>query len=265
MAIENLTDLEKSLKLDEGTLSKALQSETPVKIELPQLVVRTKDEEDTFIENLKTNHFTAAQEILIKNTKRDLGLDFEGKNINKLIEVVKAKALEEAKIEPDKKVQELAADKAKLQQNIQELESKFQAKEKEFIFKENERKVNDALLSSMNFETAIPTNDVLTLFKSNFQTDLEGDKVVIKKNGEVLKNPTTLSPLSPNEVLAEFAKPYLKTAVITGGGGKKDEPGGKLNSYEAFEKSMTDQNIKPGSAEFIQKMQEAMKSGTLKM
>jgi len=265
MAIENLTDLEKSLKLDEGTLSKALQSETPVKIELPQLVVRTKEEEDTFIENLKTNHFTAAQEILIKNTKRDLGLDFEGKNINKLIEVVKAKALEEAKIEPDKKVQELAADKAKLQSNLQDLERKLVAKEQEYKVKEIERTVNDTLLNSINFETSIPKNDVLTLFKSNYQTDMEDGKVLIKKNGEVLKNPTTLSPLTPGEVLAEFSKPYLKNLTPGGGAGKKDEPGGKPNSYEAFEKSMTDQGIKPGSQEFGLKMQEALKSGTLKM
>ena len=51
--IENLTDLEKSLKLEEGSLQKAIDNEENVKIELPSLIIRTTADDDLRTSNLE--------------------------------------------------------------------------------------------------------------------------------------------------------------------------------------------------------------------
>ena len=267
--IENITDLEKSLKLKEGTLKEAIENKESVKIELPSLVVRTAEEDEQYLTNLKneykTEYHTAGREIAIKEARKELGLEFEGKTMNNLLEAYKNNILKEAKVEPSKKIEELTNDANALRANLTEMQKKFEQKEAEFKAEGSKREINTRLSANIKGELTLPTEDVLTLFNSKFSTELNDEgKVIIKKNGEVLKNKTTMNPLGIEDVMPDFLAPFAKKA--SGGAGGEDEGGQvKKGSLEAFYKEMEKAGTAIGSEAFQKEMANRIKNKTLSL
>lgn len=265
MAIENLKQIEESLKLPEGTLAKAIENEESVKVEVPELVIRTKEEHETFISNKNKESQQIGVEIAVKKVRNELGIETEHKTIPSLLEAHGKSVLEKAKIEPNKKIEELESDNRQLRTN-------FTAKDEEFNqFKsvvEVERTVgkrNDSIKSVIGDNTIITKDKALVLFNSDIESVYEEGKLIHKKNGETMKN-AQLEPLSTKDVFNTWATDNSMFKQASGGNGGGDEGGGaKAGTIEDFRSRMKTQNIKEGSTEFNNKMNEEISAGTLKI
>lgn len=260
---EKITELEKTLRLPEGTLKSAIEATEEKDIEIPTLRIYTEEEENTRLENERKNAKIAGVEMAVKEARNKFGLQFEGKTIDNLLEHYSKKVIQDANISPDKKVQELTADLDKMRGNYTSIESQFNEFKANVAKKDGEREIDSLILTKIPQNTTIPTKDVLQLFKYNFQVEKNESGIVeFKKDGVVLKNEKTLNPLSVDEVLSSFVTPYLKKPE--GGAGGGDEAGaGKPGTLQAFSKEMADRGIREGSLEFNQEMQKRIKEKTL--
>lgn len=263
--IKNLSDIEKALGLAPGAMDTAFKSTTEDVIDITGLEIVKKDDYATRVKNLKEEAGTAAVEIAVKKVRTDLGLTFEGKTMDKLLDAYKTKVVADAGLNPDKRVTELEKDLGTMKTNFETATKKLGEVESTFKQKENTRTIRDAIISEIPANTIIPKEDVLNIFFSKNKVELaETGGIVFKKGDEVLKNDKTLDPLTVKEVMTEFITPYVKAPE--GGGGGGDNPAqGKPGSYEAFAKDMEKQNITEGSVKFNEEMQSRIKAGTLKV
>ena len=234
MALENITELEKTLGLESGKLQEMITSEENHKIDLSTKVIVDKAIYDERIANIKKESSTMALEIAIKEQRNALGLDFQGKTMENLVNAIKSKVESESKIEPEEKFKALKTDFEKLQEN-------YNAKETELItFRTNIEKQNELNEIKSEFtkhiagDTFVSKSTIFTEAKEKgYSFEKEEGKIVVKLNGETQKNEDTRSPISVKEFVANFSTPYLKAP--TGGAGGDDEPkGGKAGSFDAF-------------------------------
>lgn len=264
---EDLTTIEKALKLEEGTLSKAIENEEEVAIELTEdLVIRTKEEEDSFTNNIKTEAKTAGVEMAIKGVRNDMGLDFEGKTMDNLLGAYKDKVLIDAKDElgePDKKISELNTDLEKVRGNLATRDEEITTLKTQMQNSNDNNFIDSQLLALMPDNLTLSKSDALTLFKSKHVIELgENKALVFKKDGEVMKNETTRDPLPSKDIINSFSTPFLKKAE--GGGGGGNDPGDpKGGTMAAFEKEMTDKDINVGSEKFNSELNKRIKDKTL--
>lgn len=263
--IKNIVDIEKQLGLVPGAMEAAFKSTTDDVIDISGMEIVKKDDYATRIKNLKEEAGTAAVEIAVKKVRTDMGLSFEGKTMDKLLDAYKTKVVADANLNPDKRVTELEKDLNTMKTNFETSQKKLTEVEGTFKQKENLRTIRDAVIAEIPVDTIIPKEDVLNIFFSKNQMELS-DKggVVFKKGDEVLKNQTTLNPLTVKEVMTEFITPYV--APPAGGGGGKDNPTqGKPGTYEAFAKDMEKLSIAEGSIAFNSEMNKRIKEKTLVM
>ena len=230
----SLEIIEKALGIEEGKFTEQIST-----IDLSGFVIEPKSIYEERVANLKANSATMAKEVAIKEIKKALGLEFEGKNETLLIDALKSK-FETIKSEvikdPEQRFTALKADFDKLQGNLLAKETEFET------FKTNITKQNELNEIKNDFTKYIPENVLVsksTIFteakEKGFSFEREDGKTVIKQNGEILKDEKTLSPIGLDNWVKTFATPYLKT--VEGGSGRKDDvPPAKAGSFEAFEK-----------------------------
>ncbi|HAH54797.1 MAG TPA: hypothetical protein DCM02_05790 [Flavobacterium sp.] len=263
MALENITEIEQSLGIENGKLLEMITSEESHSIDLSELFIEKKSIYDERISNIKRESVTMAIEIAVKEQRNALGLDFQGKTMDNLVNAIKTKVESESKIEPEERFKSLKTDFEKLQSNLIEKENEFNQ------FKTNIEKQN--LLSEIksDFTKHIPDNTLVsksTIFteakEKGFSFEREDGKTVVKQNGEVLKDERTLSPLDIGTWVTNFSTPYL--AKVEGGAGKGDDKAPPTaGSFEAFEK-MAQKNGWNDSEKNTQ-MARMIKDGTLKV
>ena len=269
--IENITEIENGLGLKEGTLKDAIASEEATTIEMPvgkmvnpeEFEIIAKEDYETRVNNIKTESKKAGVEIAVKEARNSLGLEFEGKTIDNLLKSHSDKVLADAKIEPEKKVKELAGDKTKLQGKVEEWEGKYNELQTQMLAKDTKLKRDQDILSFMPDKLTLPNRDVLTLFNSNYEVATEDGVAVVKSGGETLKD-TNLNPKLLKDVVVEFASGYKKP--IEGGAGDGDTTGApKGGSIDAFTEEMVKKEISPNSEAFQLEMKKRISDGTLVM
>lgn len=263
MALENIAEIETSLGIEAGKLTEMISSEEIHKIDLSSKVILDKSAYEERLSNIKKESATIAIEMAVKEQRNNLGLEFQGKTIENLVNAIKAKTESESKIEPEEKYKNLKTDFEKLQSNLAE-------KEQEFVsFKTNIEKQN--LLSEIKneFTKHIPDNTLVskaTIFteakERGFSFEKEDGRIVIKDaSGAILKN-DNLSPLEVKDWVTNFATPYLKTP--TGGSGGSDDTGGdKVGSFDAFLKEA--QKNEWDATKQNAEMAKRIANGTLKL
>lgn len=255
----SLEIIEKALGIEEGKFSEQIGT-----IDLSGFVIEPKSIYEERVANLKANSATMAKEVAVKEIKKALGLEFEGKNETLLIDALKSKfetIKSEVVKDPEQRFTTLKADFDKLQGN-------FVAKETEFeTFKTTITKQNELNEIKSDFTKYIPENVLVsksTIFteakEKGFSFEKEDGKTVIKQNGEVLKDDKTLSPVSLDNWVKTFSTPYLKT--VEGGSGRKDDvPPAKAGSFEAFEKEAEKNGW--DASKVNSEMSKRIKEGTL--
>ena len=258
----------KEIEVADDVLSKAIEDKTDVTIDSDSLVIRSKDEEESYVTNLKNEARTAGVEIAVKEARNTLGLDFTGKTVDNLIEAVKTKTLADAKIEPEAKVAELMKDVDTLKTTISTITAEKEQVQSQFHSFKSESVINNTLSSVIPDNAALPKDDMIILLKSKmkFQVDESNKIVVLGQDGNIMKNPTTLDPLDAKSVVTSFFNDnptYIKGA---GGGAGGDDSGGKggAMTVEEFIAKKEKEGVSHTSQEFQKELMELQKQGLIK-
>ena len=246
---ETIHSLAKVLKMEPQDLEAKIKSEGEEDITLPELEVFTKEEFKTRIKNETKFSYDegkgAGPEMWVRDKKAELGYDFEGRSIDDFFKVHNEHLKSEFNKPDDEKVKELKKDIERLNQTHQQTIQERDAQLKEYQNKYNQSLIDTQILSIVPNETTIPKEDVITLFKANFQTELSEDgRPIVKKNGEVLKDPTTASERDLKDVFTEFIseRKYVKQTSGRGRDNEFGDGGSTVKSISSFEKNWLNKN-----------------------
>ncbi|WP_346320775.1 hypothetical protein [Chitinophaga sp. YIM B06452] len=199
----------KLLRMDEAAFTTALKDEKEVEVKLPELTAFSADELRARDENTKRTGYnegkTAGEELLIKGQREKLGLTFEGKDPDAFITALKEKILSDAKVEPNKQLQEKEVMITNLQKNIQTLQGQVSTLEGEKTAISNRSKL--LAYFPENTKTSISPSDILTLAEANgFSFKEENGILVPSLNGQVVRDATTQNPIPAQQWLPNFLK-----------------------------------------------------------
>lgn len=208
--IKNIDALAKFVKGGAEVLQKALTEKDEIELELiPGSFVSDTELETvkaTVREEGKKEGNTIGYDFAMKDIKKDLGIEIEGKDRKVIIEAARAKILADAKIEPDKKVKELS-------ESLEKLQGTYQS---DLTAKNNEIETYKQALQGFKIDsdlaghfpqglTGIKPAHFTTIAKTEFSFDYEGGQLVAKKNGAILKDKLE-KPVPVADVLADFAR-----------------------------------------------------------
>lgn len=263
MALQNITEIETTLGLESGKLIEMINSEEAHSIDLSERVFLTKAAYDERIANIKKESATVAIETAIKEQRNALGLDFQGKTMENLVNAIKAKTESESKIEPEEKFKNLKTEFDGLVAKLNEKDAEFNS------FKTKIEQTNLLNEIKSEFTKHIPDNVLVsksTIFteakEKGFSFVKEDGNIVIKDaNGNVLKD-DNYSPVSVKDWVSTFSTPYL--AKAEGGRGEGDKVGeGKAGSFEAFMKESERNGW--NASKTNEEMARRISNGTLKL
>lgn len=208
-------------------ISAKISSEDEVGIKKPQGEFFTSDQISLRDSQKYKEGKEAGQEMLIKDWKNQFGYEIEGKDPKAFIEHHNNVLKEKYSSGADERVTSLEADLKKqreaFESEISQLENNFS----ELSNRYRNEMVTNKLLSVMPKETTIKPEAIITLFNANHTIDEQDGNLVVKKNGEIIKDEKTASPLSVKDIFSTF--------VLEEGYAKKPE--GRGGSSEHGEKS----------------------------
>lgn len=267
MAIDKgtLEAIEKAVRLESGTLQAAIDStdEEAVTVEIPELVIRTTAEAEEFENNNRSNFHLAGAEILVKNAKKEWGVESEGKGMKNFLTSFKKNILDEANIEPTQKISDLQKDNDLLRTQSEGFQTDLVNLQKEGKRKDEQRGIDDKILTAITGDTIISKQQIATLFKSEHQIGFSDDgNLEISKGGEVLKNDQR-SPLGIADVMTGFLPMYQKKVQGGNGGGNDPGNGNTLTGMDAFNAEMEKKGIPSGSEAFQIEMSKRISNGSL--
>jgi ribosomal protein L16 Arg81 hydroxylase len=257
----------KEFEVSNEVITKSIEENAEIIIDATDLSIRTAEEETAFVGNLKTTYQTAGVEVAVKEAKRTLGLEFTGRSVDSLIEAVKVKTLEDAKIEPEAKVKELMKDIDTLKATIGTVTAEKEQIQNQFHGFKTESIVNNTIASLIPENTALPKDDMTLLLKSKLKFEVdESNRVIVRGlDGEIMKNATTLDPLQAKDVVTSFFNDnpiYIKGASGGAGGADSGGAGGKI-TVEAFVEKKAKEGVSHTDPKFLAELQELQKQGLI--
>jgi len=250
--IENLNELAKFVKGGADVLQKAIESEEKTSLEF----IDGSFVSDTELDTLKESRFNDGKkegnkigyDHGIKDFKKEFGLEVEGKDRKVIADAIRNQIITDAKIEPDKKVNELTTSLTNLQTQY-ETDLGLKTKENDDLSnKLRDYRINGDLTNHIpEGLNGIDVNDFMTVAKATAKFEYDDNILVVKKGDTILKDKME-KPISPKDYLTELAtnKKWLQS---DGRGGDDDtgSSGTFKNLNEVF-KHMEDNKIDPLSA-----------------
>ena len=249
--IKNIAD---TLKVDATKLTEALNSKEDITLELPKLKVYTEDEFIQLENNLKGGSYKegkiAGTEMTAKELKKLAGVDVESKDISKIVEAIVNKTKADAKIEPNKKVEELQQSIAELQKTVETQKQENETLKSNFSKQQLEHKILGLIPSN---SIGLDNKTILNDMRSNGYDVAEVDGVLtVTKDGNTLKD-NLQNPLKFDTVANQYLQEKNWLKIDKGGRGGGDEGlGGSsitIKSMEDFEKYTKEKGISPMSNE----------------
>jgi hypothetical protein len=251
----------KEFEVSEDDLNSAKENGT-LQLKSDDLVVRSKEEETAFLNNIKKETVNTAFEMEIKKRRNDLGLEFEGKTLDNLLSAHAEKIKAESTKKPSEALQEKERDIKQLQSTIKELQEVNGKVSNEFKSFKNESILNNTLSKLIPDNAILPKEDMMYLLKTKLNPVIEDGRVMFKDGDNVIKNKTTLDPLGAEEVVKGFFEnnpTYLGNKVSGGNGNEGDSSlDDNSKSIEAFTKRMEANGVSANSVEFNQALNEAV-------
>jgi hypothetical protein len=259
---ETIQKIEQLLKIK--GLAEAIRSEGEVDLSISEdLTVYSEEEVKTLKSNSYKEGKRAGVEMEVDDLKKELGLDFQGKTVKGLVEASQKKALQDAKVEPEKKVQELSEKISTLQKTVQEQEKAIQAKDQEVTGV----KINGELYKHIpqfgEGAPALAADEVITLMKANgYEFRLEEGRLVPYKNGQPLQDKTA-NPLEAKDVVTGFLqekKLLIPDAPpVSGRGGGDRKPPARAGRLSELKKTFSEQGKSLQGEEFYKAVDQALK------
>lgn len=248
MLHQETQDALSKLGLDVSKLVEAIQSEDEITLEVPEQKKFTDEEMTTFGKNRFNEGKQAVSEILAKKYKEEHSIDIEGKDLDKVVEAIKAKGFEEAK--PDESVMNAKKDKEELQRKITELEE-IRANEKA-QYEQNVFQVGNKqrLLSLVPKEVNGNSADLVDLYlMKNQVANIEGNTVV-QVDGQIVKD-NLLNPVPVDEHFKSWidSTGFVKKQGMGGEDSKSGSSASKFKNTAEFYAYAKDKGIEPLSEE----------------
>lgn len=267
----------KEVEVNDDELSTALTEKKESFEVKTDFIIRTADEDKTYSDNVKSEGTKIGAEIGRKEVIKGLGIEGEGlhKSDSSSIEALKGwsnglvqKALTDAKIEPNKKIEEKEKDILTLQETIKNISKEKEDVLSQFTTYKKTETIKSTLSSIIPDNALLPKEDMMMLLGTKIKVDVDDNGRVygIGADGQPIKNTTTLEPLPIKDIVTTFFNEnpqYLKGA---GGGASgedsKDKDG--VQTVDKFIEEMATLGHAPNGIEFNKIMQERIKAGLLK-
>lgn len=238
---------------DVEAFAEALRSETDTdyQLDIDNFIIRTKDEEEAFKNNIttevKNKAFSDAFEIKIKNLKKDLGLEFEGKKDEDFINAFKNKILEEAKIEPNNRINELENTLKNTTNILKDKELEFEKMKNQFNLEKNRLKA-ESLIPELPETFGIKTSEAADLFFLKHEIKDDG----VYREGVRLVDTKTAEPLTLETAVSGFVseRGWAKVPQGRGGGSGNPKPTGSISSLQDFDNLAREKGYNIGSKEY---------------
>lgn len=255
---ESANSIAAMLKVSPEEFWEKLSSEGEQDFQVPTLNVFTEEELNLRIQNEKANAYadgkTAGEEMSVKDAKRKYGYEFEGKSFDKFLEHHDKSLKETYSKDSSARVKELESDIQGLNQAHASALQVLKTENEQYKTAVERQKVTNQLLTMMPKETTISKDHVLTLFTTSHEVGQSEDgKAVVKRNGEVLKNPTTAAPLELKEVFDTFITEngFSKNPAGRGDGDRSGNKGGSsAKSITQFQQEWTSNGGSINSMEY---------------
>ena len=181
---ETINKIAGIIKVKPEDFATAIKDEKEVPVEIDATLHTFSEQE---LVTLKANEYKSGKEkgveMEVKAAKEKYGLDFHGKTIDGLLEAGQKKALADAKIEPEKKVQELELKLKTAQTTATELQTKLAEKESEV----SSVKTQTLIAKDFPANTTLPADKIILLMKADgYDFKNENNKIIWMKNGEAV-------------------------------------------------------------------------------
>lgn len=222
-------------------LAKAISDEQEVKMEFPQGRFLTKEQEETLLDNHGKQRYDAGKSKALKDA-------YDGKTKDEFLNEYKTSILEDAKIEPNKKLSEK-------EQALKALQDKYESDRKEWESKYGnlENQLNGIKTTSeiaKYLPNELPkglTREDATMIVTN---SLEFKDGQVYKNGEILRDDLQ-NPITMDKAIASFVEERGWNVQTPKGRGpqKPNYNGSDPKNYEEFVQLCESKGISPGSVE----------------
>lgn len=257
---EAIALIAKLTKIKTEDLEAAITNKDEVEITIDdKLTTFTEDEVST----LKNNEYKSGKEkgveMAVKEVKDEFKLEFQGKTVKGLVEAAQKKAIDDAKISPDKKVTELTEKVTTLQTTVQEYETKLKEKDTEVA----SVKINGELFKNVPAGTTLDPDEVIGIMKlKGYDFQMKDGKLVAIKDGKEVQDKVA-NPVPVKDVIAEFVKEKKlggTDPVPPGGrGGNDPKPPAKFGTLSEIKKHFTEQGKSVLGTEFAEAVSQAAK------
>lgn len=211
------------------TLEAAIKDEKEIDVEIPaELTVLTKEELDARDSAQKKLGEKDGVEIGIKQVKKAANLpeDAPSKDPSKVAQAIIDKATADAKVKPDEKVSQLTEQVTLLQKQLGEKDNEITTAKTQA----QQAALDRRILTSFPKERASTLTDgeYLTLIKAGLQfKDLDG-KLIVEKDGHVLRDSKTTNPLPLTDAITSVftERKWISENGAAGGGRGAGDKGG---------------------------------------
>jgi hypothetical protein len=236
------------------------EAETDITID-DKLTVFSEDEVTTLKDNEYKRGKTVGVEMAVKDTKEKLGLEFQGKTVEGLVEAANKKAIADAKVNPDQKVVELTEKITTLQKTVGDQEKQLQAKEAEVTGVKVKGELYKHIPQAGENDPAVGADDVIQLMMaSGYEFKFEEGKLIPYKDGKQLQDKTA-NALPADSVVKDFVKEKKLRSegpgVPGGRGGQDNKPPTAFSKLSDVKKSFEAQNKSVLGQEFSEAVQKA--------
>lgn len=260
---EDIQRLATLTKIPVADLEKAITDKEEVALTIAEKLEAFTPEEVT---TLKANEYKSGKEagveMAVKDTKEKLGLTFNGKSIESLVDAATKKALDDAKVTPDAKVKELETKLTTLQGTVKEYETKLADKETEVSGIRVNSELYKHIPSLGEKGPALTADEVINLMKANgYEFKQEDGAVITYKGGKALTDKLS-NNLPVKDVVNEFIKEKKLVAeegAPGGRGGSDKTPAGKAGKLSELKKEFTEKGKSLLGTEFSEAVSQAAK------
>jgi hypothetical protein len=262
---ETLAKIAAILKLQEADLEAKIKSDKEEDIEIPEITTFTEDEltardaaQITIGKKEGEKEGEAkGKELVVKDLKKNFGIEFDGKDMTKLTEALKTQF---------QKGDDAIKQQVTLLQN--------QLAEKEGVIEQTKKQAADAIFDAQLLGF-MPSNrksvadggftdqEYLSAIKANLQFEHTDAGVLVKKAGQVVRDAKTTNPLAPDEVIKGYfaeRKWAVDEAAAGGRGGGSGKPASAITKLSELQARYESEGKSAVSAEFQREAMEMKKT-----
>lgn len=186
----------------------------------------------------------AGSEMLVKDLKKKYGYEFDGKDVDSFMSHHDGQLKTKYSKDSNARVEELEKDLKTQKETFESEIDGYKNQLNDLNGKYRGEAIKNTLLSIMPKNTTIKPEAIVTLFKNDYQIDEEEGKMVVKRNGQTLKDTKTASPLDVKDVFKEYVikEGFAKGDQGRGGGNEFGDKGYSSKTPQDFQTEWSSKN-----------------------